>query len=186
MKKLIAAPKVPLWEIVRLNIPILTWDLKFGIIIFESRVNRSFGVQVPGEADCRHVLVANIYQEDRRLLEALATYTDEQIEQIYRSLNDMDADQARFIIAALEQVGFDIEYEDFRTMQDGYVVRFDFNPPPSRAGKLTIQGIGHRPTVCARYGHSWGPPEIAVVFEDAVATVTCGHCGRSEPVPYKD
>ncbi len=182
MKKLKYRSPLEISEIFSGHCPIMTWDLKFGLIIFGNQHTPTVGVQVFGEADCRHVRIENIYTEGGALLEVHDTYSDEAFDEMYRNLTAMDAEQARFVISALEQVGFDIEYEDFRTLQDGYHISFDFNPPPRLAGKLTIKAISHRPTFCARHGHDWDEPQIELLFEDAIISVTCGHCGYRKPL----
>lgn len=161
-----------------IHLPVLLHDLAFGMVI-RDYLDGTLGVQVPNEEDMRTVSIENVYTENGALIEVLPVYTDAQLFGICEKLMAIDPNQARKIIDRLEQVGFDVRYEDYRTIQGDYVYTFFYDIPKDVLGKLIIHSIGHRPSFCAKFGHTWGHEEFD---PDGDVYATCSHCGKREQV----
>ncbi len=177
MKKLTEALSgLEFHQAVRFQAPIILADLSAGVIIRDA-VDGLVGVQVPGEEDMRHVSIDNICIKGVAMMEVLPTYTNDQLYAICKTLNAMPSDTARNIIDCLEDVGFDINYEDFRTVQSEYVFTFNFHIPAWQVERLIVRSVAHRPSFCARWGHAWSCPEET---PNGDWLTECSHCGMEK------
>lgn len=177
MKKLTEALSgLEFHQAVRFQAPIILADLSAGVIIRDA-VDGLVGVQVPGEEDMRHVSIDNICIKGVAMMEVLPTYTNDQLYAIRKTLNAMPSDTARNIIDCLEDVGFDINYEDFRTVQSEYVFTFNFHIPAWQVERLIVRSVAHRPSFCARWGHAWSCPEET---PNGDWLTECSHCGMEK------
>lgn len=174
MKKLtVALSGLEFHQAVRFQSPIILADLSAGVIIRDA-VGGIVGVQVHGEQDMRGVSIDNIYVKGVAMMEVLPTYTNDQLYAICKTLNAMPSDTARNIIDCLEDVGFDINYEDFRTVQSEYIFTFNHHIPAGQAERLIVRSVSHRPSFCARWGHAWNWPEE---MPNGDWHTECSHCG---------
>lgn len=164
---------------------VLLHDLQMGEIIRWPQVPNiptgEWGVQVAGESDIRWVPTGNLYMHPSgvigTIVEILPAYADDQLYAMMQRLRELEPDTARHYIDILTDAGFDVEYEDCRTLQGGMVVEFHYDVGPRNVGNLIIRSIAHPPSFCAKRGHVWDSIESNF---DGELFKTCSHCGKSE------
>jgi|688.fasta_scaffold311085_3 hypothetical protein len=162
-------------RLVESRAPIHLRDLSPGVIV-RYAPDDSLIAQVDGEADARSVSIGNIYVKDSLMIEVLPAYTDAELHTIHKKLNAMPDDAARYIIDCLNEsdLGFDIEHEDYRTVQGEYHFTFDFHLPQHQRERLIVGDVGHYPSWCAKWGHAWTVPEQDHGGDWRTTCRTCG------------
>jgi hypothetical protein len=168
MKKLKdALTGIELRHLVESHAPIYLRDFATGTLV-RYAVDDSVVVQVDGEVDARSVSIGNIYVKDSLMIEVLPAYTDAELHTIHKRLNAMPSDTARYIIDCLNEsdTGFDIEYEDYFTI--------DFSIPAGQTRGIHINDVGHYPSWCAKWGHAWTVPEQDHGGDWRTTCRTCG------------